>query len=95
LISAGHQDKFHYHCHAEEGEELLWLIKSFSASMTFQTHLPTPKRFSHKLQFLSHFSTSLQIFFVRTMTKKLLGAQRQSVWIVCSRELKFERDWNA
>jgi hypothetical protein len=29
------------------------------------------------------------------MTKKLLGAQRQSVWIVCSRELKFERDWNA
>jgi hypothetical protein len=29
------------------------------------------------------------------MTKKLLGAQRRSVWIVCSRELKFERDWNA
>jgi hypothetical protein len=23
LISAGHQDKFHYDCHAEEGEELL------------------------------------------------------------------------
>ncbi len=30
--------------------------------------------------------------FVGAMTKKLLGAQRQSVWIVCSRELKFERD---
>jgi hypothetical protein len=25
LISAGYQDKFHYYCHAEEGEELLWL----------------------------------------------------------------------
>ncbi|CAM6026951.1 unnamed protein product [Sphagnum balticum] len=23
LISAGYQDKFHYYCHAEEGEELL------------------------------------------------------------------------
>jgi hypothetical protein len=23
LISAGHQDKFQYYCHAEEGEELL------------------------------------------------------------------------
>ncbi len=34
----------------------------------------------------------IAIFFVGAMTKKLLGAQRQSVWIVCSRELKFERD---